>query len=369
MRATFDRESLLAAFGTAAGVAPSRSPKPILQSVLLDCRDGGATLSATDLEVGVVLAVAGARVDAPGRAMLPAGRFGAILRTSADDEVGVEVDGDTLVVTGGRSRFVLPSEDPDLFPAVPEFTGETWYTVRAGDLKRALRRTAFATDPESTRYALGGILVEPNLEALDFVATDGRRLAVQRVTPGGPGPEITSKPVIPLRAAKLLDRALDDDDAPVDVSFAGRNAASFRTGEVLVSSRLVEGRFPRYQDVFPADPGVKVPLEVGAFRMAVEQASVVTSTESRGLDFRFAGGVLAMTAQAADAGKSAVELPVDYDGPPLEVTFDGRYLLDALKALDPASGVTAELIDGKSPAVFRSGDGFTYVLMPLTKDR
>ena len=102
----------------------------------------------------------------------------------------------------------------------------------------------------------------------------------------------------------------------------------------MIYSRLVEGRFPRYQDVFPANVEVKIPLEAGPLRLAVEQASIVTSEESRGVDFQFGAGVLKLASQAADVGSSHVELPIAYEGKTVEITFDPRYLADALKTLD-----------------------------------
>ena len=107
-----------------------------------------------------------------------------------------------------------------------------------------------------------------------------------------------------------------------------------RTDRAVIYSRLVEGRFPRYQDVFPSSYEVRIPLEVGPLLSAVEQASIVTSEESRGVDFTFAAGLLKLSSQAADVGSSHVELPIAYDGKAVEITFDPRYLLDALKTLD-----------------------------------
>lgn len=118
-----------------------------------------------------------------------------------------------------------------------------------------------------------------------------------------------------------------------------------RTENAVIYSRLVEGRFPRYQDVFPANVEVKIPLEVGPLRIAVEQASIVTSQDSRGVDFEFGLGVLRLTSQSADVGSSHVELPIAYNGKTVEITFDPRYLIDALKTLDDATMLTVELID------------------------
>ncbi len=372
MKALCNREGLLAGFGMVAGVVPARSPKPILQNVkLVADADEGSILMATDMEVGIRYRVLGVKVDRPGSVILPTQKVQSILRTSTDEELAVEADDDKLIVRGLHAQFKLPSEDPALFPEVPDFAAASYHVVAAADLKRLIRRTMFATDVESTRYALGGVLVELTGESITMVGTDGRRLARMSApaeAENGAAPP-SGNPVVPVKALKLIERNLDDDDPPVHLAIQSGTAVLVRTERAVIYSRLVEGRFPRYQDVFPASVEVKVPLEVGSLLSAVEQASIVTSEESRGVDFRFGDGMLKLTSQAADVGSSDVDLPIKYDGPPVEITFDPRYLTDALKTLEPTAALTAELIDHKNAAVFRSEDGYSYVVMPLTRER
>jgi DNA polymerase-3 subunit beta len=170
----------------------------------------------------------------------------------------------------------------------------------------------------------------------------------------------------------LIDRNLDDPDLTVHLAVQGGNAILLRTadGSVTVYSRLVEGRFPRWGDVFP-DPAaaIRIPLDAAAFRHAVEHAAILTSDESRGLDFSFAPQSLTIAGQAADVGSGTVTVPIDHDGPAVGITFDPRYLAEALKAIGDGGTVTAELIDHKNAAVFKTEDGFSYVVMPLTRDR
>jgi DNA polymerase-3 subunit beta len=372
MKALCNREGLLTAFGMVSGVVPARSPKPILQNVkLVADADEGSILMATDLEVGIRHRVIGMKVERPGSAILPTARFGSILRTSADPELALEAEGDHLVVRGLRSEFTLPGEDPGLYPEVPDFASTGYHEVAAADLRKLIRRTIFATDVESTRYALGGVLVELAAGSITMVGTDGRRLA--RMSAGAEArndaPAPAGSPVVPVKALKLIERNLDDGDPPVHIAIQGTTAVLIRTERAVIYSRLVEGRFPRYQDVFPANVEVKIRLEVGPLRLAVEQASIVTSEESRGVDFSFGNGVLKLSSQAADVGSSHVELPIAYEGKPVEITFDPRYLTDALKTLEDTAAVTAELIDAKNAAVFKTDDSYTYVVMPLTRDR
>jgi DNA polymerase-3 subunit beta len=374
MKALCDREHLLDAFGMVGGVVPARSPKPILQNVKLVADPEGSTLMATDLEVGIRFRVLGVKVDEPGAAILPTQRFGQILRTSGDEELAIDADGEHLMVRGLHAQFRLPSEDPELFPDVPDFGASAYHVVASAELRRAIRRTIFATDDQSTRYALGGVLFEFSDGKLTMVGTDGRRLARQVIpaeAEGGAAPP-AGQPVVPVKALKLIERNLADEDdaAGVQIAFQGGTAVLVRVpGRSVIYCRLVEGRFPRYQDVFPSSVEVKIPMDVGPLLRAVEQASIVTSEESRGVDFTFGPGQLKLASQAPDHGSSDVDLPINHEGQAVEITFDPRYLTDALKTLDENAVVTAELIDHKNAAVFKTDDQYTYVVMPLTRER
>src|SRR5262245_51046272 len=231
MKALCNREGLLAAFGMVGGVVPARSPKPILQNVkLVADSDGGSVLMATDLEVGIRYRVAGVKVDQPGSVILPTQRFNSILRTSNDEELAVETDKDKLVVRGLHAQFELTSEDADLFPDPPDFAGTAFHVVGAADLKRLIRRTMFATDVESTRYALGGVLVELKSNSLTMVGTDGRRLA-RAIAPAeteGGATTPPGQPVIPVKALKLIERNLDDEDPPIHLLIQANSQALIR---------------------------------------------------------------------------------------------------------------------------------------------
>lgn len=374
MKALCKRKELLAAFGMVSGVVPSRSPKPILQNVkLVADPDVGAILMATDLEVGIRHRVLGVNAYEPGSVILPTQKMQSILSTSADAELHIETDGDQLIVRGTYAQFRLPSEDPSLYPEVPDFAATSYHVVAASDLRRLIRRTMFATDAESTRYALGGVLVELSDDTITMVGTDGRRLAKMEAAAeaeNGATPPAGS-PVIPIKALKLIDRNLDDEELSVHIAIQAGSAVLLRTSDqgAIIYSRLVEGRFPRYQDVFPTDVEVRIPLDVALLRQAVEQASIVTSDESRGVDFRFAGDTLTLSSQAADVGSSQVTMPIHYEGKEVDITFDPRYLTDALKTIADDAMITAELIDHKNAAVFKTEDRYTYVVMPLTRDR
>jgi DNA polymerase-3 subunit beta len=326
---------------------------------------------ATDLEVGIRYDVAGIEVDAPGAAVLPVVRFGSILRESSDATFRIESDSEGTSIRGERSQFKLPSENPQDFPAVAEFGEKSFYEVPARLFRELIRRTIFATDNESSRYALGGVKLEFKDNLLTAVGTDGRRLAkmdgpAQAVNGPAPFGDVT---VVPTRAMQLIERTLAEDSSEVQIAVR-QNDVLVKNPRGTIYSRLLEGRYPRWRDVFPQRPNsTKIDLNVGPMYAAVRQAAIVTSEESRGIDFTFGGGSLVLSGQTAEVGQSRVELPISYDGAPISITLDPRFVNDFLKVLESEKTFTIDLQDSDAAAVCTTDDGYGYVIMPLARDR
>ncbi len=369
MKVTCNREKLLAAFQTAAAVAPQRSPKPILQNVKFEASGDIPMLIATDLEVGIRVNVNGVEIHTPGTVLLPVGRFGAILRESNDDSLEIIADPQGTLVRGARSEYKLPGENPAEFPTVASFNEEKFLELPGRVLHELIRRTLFATDNESSRYALGGVLLEMTADHVIAVGTDGRRLAkMEAAAKSAGGLTPSDQPtIVPAKALQLIDRTLGDDDVQIA---ARANDVLIRTPRATIYSRLVEGRFPKWRDVFPRRPdATKIDLPVGPFFSAVRQAAIVTSEESKGIDFSFAAGTLTLTGRAAETGQSRVEMPVTYDGAELGITLDPKFVADFLKVLDPEKTIILEIKNSEGAAVFSTDDGYGYVVMPLARDR
>ena len=371
MKVTCDREKLWHVFQTVASVAPTRSPKPILQNVKLEVREEGAELMGTDMDVGIRMGVPGFEIQAPGSVVLPISRFGSILRESSDEKLDLESDGPNMMVRGQRSEFQLPSQNPDEFPTVVAFEEQKYHELSARFFREIVRRTVFATDTESSRYALGGVLIELEPKKIIAVGTDGRRLAKQE----GPAESINehetgdTTTIIPSRAMQLLERALADNEANIHLA-ARDNDVLVRSGQATIYSRLVEGRYPKWRDVFPRQEDVtKIEMTVGPFHAAVRQAMIVTSEERRGIEVTFGEGKVSLSGHGAEYGESHVELPIAYDGNPIPITLDPRFLADFLKVLDPEQTFLLEVRDAASAAVCKTDDGYGYVIMPLARDQ
>ncbi len=363
---------MAAAFQLAASVAPTRSPKEILQNVRITATGGGIQLTATDTEIGIRLDVnEGVEIEAEGTALLPVVRTNAILRESTDETLRVTTDESAVQIQGTRSKFRMPSANPDEFPTIEGFTEEVYHEIPVRLFRELVKRTVFATDAESSRYALGGVLLELEGEDVIAVGTDGRRLARMQGKGLSVGEHKTSgmSTIVPTRAISLMERAVTDSDETIHLA-ARSNDLLLRTPRCVIFSRLVEGRYPNWRQVFPQrENAIQVDMIVGPLYAALRQAAIVTDHDSRGIDFGFGDGSLTLEATTAEIGTSRVEMPVAYDGEPISMKMDHRFVADFCKVLDGETGFIFEIENENSPALLTTDDGYAYVIMPMAKER
>lgn len=371
MKVKIKRDSFLKSFQVAAAVAPARSPKEILQNVKMDVASDGGQLTATDMEVGVRLSIPDLDVETPGSAVIPVARLSMILRESSDEMLTIDSDPDKTLITGRNSRFELQAQNPDEFPEVADFQDQDYFEVAAGVLRELIKRTLFATDTESSRYALGGVLLEMGESTITAVGTDGRRLAkmegaISRVGNPGQGGGTT---IVPARAMQLMERILPEDSVNVQLAAHENDLLMKEPGGVFYT-RLVEGRFPKWREVLPnRSDSHRIDIPVGPMYSAIRQAAIVSSEESRGIDFTFSEGSLVLSNSTAEVGQSRIEMPVPFSDGELTITLDHRYVADFLKVLQPDKTFTLDVENGEQAAYCETDDKYGYVIMPLSKDR
>lgn len=370
MKISCNREQLATAFQLAGSVAQMRSPKEVLQNVKIEAGEDRVTLMATDMETGIRIDVEGVDVQTPGKALLHVGRVGMILRESSDDQLQFESDGSATVVKGQHSEFNLPSANPDEFPSVIGFEEEKYHELPARLFKEMVKRTAFATDPDSSRFALGGVLLEMDGEDILAVGTDGRRLARMTGTGKCVGEHATTgnSTIVPTKSLLLMERSIGDKEETVHIA-ARDNDVLLRTSRCTIYSRLVEGRYPNWRQVIPSrEDSVIIDMVVGPFYNVIRQAAIVADQETRGLDLEFGNGTLLLSANTAELGQSRVELPIDYDGDAIKMKLDYRFIGDFLKVLEPDAKFKMDVASATQPALMTTEDGYAYVVMPMALD-
>ncbi len=374
MKVTCQRDGLLIACQLVSAVTPTRSVnREILSSVKAVAQDDALTLIAFDTEIGIRYELRGNTVQKAGAAIIPINQLTQILRESTDDEITLDANTEGTKVKTGTSRFELPTRPVDEFPDIPAFDdGGRYHEITAGILRAMIRRTAFAADKKgsASRFALNGVLWEAENRLVRLVATDTKRLAVCEgpATVYGPADSLKITPVIPPKAITLLERNLLDDGELVRIGLR-TNDALFQTDRAMIYTTLVQGRYAPYRDIISQTRKAvttKIELPVEGFFACVRQAKIVTDEESQRVDMTFEPGKVTMQARGAATGSSKVELALpEFDGPKVEIAFDPEYLVEFLRALEGEPTVILEMKDGTKPALFKCGDGYVYLVMPL----
>jgi DNA polymerase-3 subunit beta len=365
MKLVCDRAKLLEAFSLASAVVPSRTPKPILENVRLKVEDSRAYLEATDLEIGLRIEASGIEVHVPGEVLLPVRRFGSILREVPDETLTLEASGEQLLVRGLRSEFQLPTPDPLEYPPILSGNREGYVITTGKVLHNLVRRTSFAIDPDSPHYALGGIYLEFGGDRIYAVGTDGRRLAAQEGSARLVGePRVNWVVALP-QALRLVDRAVGSSDDSLHLC-PQETLLEIWGESFTVVSRLIEGRFPPWREVLPKTPAaVRFAMSAGYLLGGVRQAQIVADPNAPGVIFDLRPGRLVLSARGHSTGEGRIELTVEYEGQEARVRLNPRYLTDFLGTLDAETILNVEFRGTKSPVLFTTEDGYTYILMPM----
>jgi len=365
MKVNFNRAALADALNLLTVVVPSRTPKPILRCIQITAGNNEVRICATDLEVGVNYLVSEVQIEQAGEVVVPADRVAAIVRESVDEVLSLEAAEGTCEIRGSDSHFTIYGQDAGQYPAVPEFQGEAGLEILLAKLQQGIEQCLFATAKESTRYAINGVLWEVKGKKLSLVATDGRRLARCRVNLSTVSDEEVTKAkiIMPAKTMALLARLGSDDKDTVAVKIVD-NQALLRCASVVISSNLVEGNFPKYEDIIPTSYDRKLTLSTEAVLSAVRRSALLTSEESRAIKLSVGKDSLVFSGRAPETGDAQVNMPVDYKGEPIEIGFSPQFLIDVLRVIKTPE-FELELGQPDRPGLIKSGKDFLYVLMPV----
>lgn len=365
MIVNFNRSALVEALTLLTSVVPSRTPKPVLRCVLITASEKDVRICATDLEVGINYLLSEVNVEQPGQVVVPADRFAAIVRESVDEVLAVEAKDGVCEIKGADSHFTIYGLDASQYPTVPTFEGAAELEIGLQNLQVGIEQCLFATAKESTRYALSGVLWEIEGKKLTLVATDGRRLARTKVNLASVSTDklATTTIIVPTKTMALLDKISGTDKDIVSVKLVD-NQVLLSCVNVVISSSLVEGNFPKYEDIIPTDYEKKLTLSTEATLSAVRRSALLTTEESKGIKLSVSKGALVFSCRAPETGDAQIDMTVDYNGEPIEIGFNPQFFIDVLRVIKTPD-FQLELGQSDRPGLIKSGKDFLYVLMPI----
>ncbi len=369
MKAVCNRDALVEAMALITGVVAGRTPTPALQCVKLSGQDGRLILSATDGEISLTLTVDRVDIEEDGEVLVPADKLSQIARSCDDATLTIVGDDDKLNIRSSDSRFKVfgypISEAPESISfedVAPDFS------IDSASFRGLMERTVFAAATDHSRYAINGVHLDLQGSQIRLVATNGHRLALST----GPCDGNTEKTdcIVPTKAMTLLKRLLHEGLGTVSVKIHDGRIIFYVDNEAgctsTLTSNLVEGTFPPFEDVIPKDLDRKAVINKEALHRAVRRAHLMTNEESRGVRLVFNDETLKLTSKAPETGEAEIEVPIEsFTGDKLEIAFNPVYIMDALKVID-AEDITIELKKSEKPGLVRSGNNFVYIIMPVS---
>ncbi|MBK7541448.1 MAG: DNA polymerase III subunit beta [Candidatus Competibacter sp.] len=364
MKLEAKREHLLKPLQQVIGAVERRQTLPILSNVLLSATERELTLTATDLEVELSVRLE-LPVEAPGEITLPARKLHDILRALPEDAmVALSVEGEKATVRCGRSRFTLVALPAADFPTLEDLPFGVGIPLEQGTLRGLIERTHFAMAQQDVRYYLNGLLLEVSSGVLRVVATDGHRLAFQELPIGAEAVE-HRQVIMPRKGVLELMRLLADSDAEAVLAL-GANHIQVAMGDIRLTSKLIDGKFPDYQRVIPRDAARTVIADRMVLRAALARAGIVLDDKSQGIRLQLEDWTLRAQAQNSEQEEAEEEIEINYSGGPMEIGFNVSYLLDALGALGGELAKLSFTDSGGSCLIEESeGGNSKHVIMPM----
>jgi DNA polymerase-3 subunit beta len=366
MNLTIAKEQLISGLQAVQNIVGSRTTLPILSNVLLRAEGERLELTATDLDVTVSSSVE-AKIKKGGSSTVPVKKLFGIVRELNGVEIDLEVDEkNTCSIRAASSYYRINGLSADEFPPLPQFKEDKKVSLAQETLSGMLKKTAFAISTDESRYVLNGIFFSLKDHKLTMVATDGRRLAL-----ADEEVDVSEKSqgefIVPAKAVNELTRLLQAK-GEVEIKYAENQAAFTLKDEkgssILIITKLIEGTYPNYRQVIPAETKERIPLAREEFLHALRRAEIMTTDKANSVKMTFTKNNLAITANSPEIGEARESIAVNYKGKDLAVAFNPRYLIEPLTAL-AQDEVFFELTDELSPGVLKINGPFLYVVMPM----
>jgi DNA polymerase-3 subunit beta len=362
MKMTIKREDLLHSLQVIIGVVERRQTMPILANILMSTQNNILTMTASDLEVELISTITVDNADElsvtiPGRKLLDICRS-----LPADSIILLNHKENKVILTSGKSKFSLSCLPANEFPVIPNITGDHQVSISQPKLKQLIENTHFSMAQQDVRYYLNGLLLEIENNVLRAVATDGHRLAFSQDILND---TIISKSVIvPRKGVLELLRLLDgENDITLEL---GENHVRIDFGNIVFTSKLIDGKFPEYGRVIPSDTSNHLTAEKDTLKTSLQRTAILSNEKYRGIRLIIKENEMILQAHNPEQEEAEETLDIRYSGNNIEVGFNVTYLIDALAAID-SQEVRLSMVDGNSSCLIcdPNNEHTKFVVMPM----
>ena len=372
MKIIAERGPLVRALSHIQNIVSRRSGQTILSHILIQTTHDTILCSGTDLDIEIVIALTG-RIDKAGTVTAPAVTLYEIVRKLPEDaeivletkeERGQDKASTSLMVSAGNARFVLGSLDPEDFPKLSNDPPPNEFSLSVTGLRDLLERTRFAMGVDEVRHYLIGVyfhsVAQNDNALLRAVATDGHRLGRMEIDFQGEIPGV----IVGRKTILEMLKILEEGNEEVEIGLSEKKIR-FKCGHTVVTSKLVDGKFPDYEKVIPQSHQHEFEVDAQSLAKAVERVSTIAE-KSRAIKLSLTEEVLTLSATNTDSGSATDRVDVVYQGPEMELGFNPRYLLDILEQF--TGHRVRFLFSGNQAAMMIRSSGESrvlYVLMPM----
>ena len=364
MKFIINKDVLLTPLQQIVSVIEKRQTMPILSNVLMVCESNQLVLTGTDLEIQLIakIPLEGA---SSGSVTVPARKFLDICRLLPNNaEIKIEQQQDKLRIVSHRSRFLLSTLPAENYPEFSESGFDRSFTINAGKFKKALDKTIFCMANQDVRYYLNGLLVHISNSKIKLVASDGHRLSIyEDILDESTGVE--TKIIVPRKGVLELSRLLDDFDTDLKIEFSPNNIRIF-INHLIFSAKLVDSKYPDFGKVFLQDFLDPIIISKQLLKEALTRVAVLSNEKFKGVTLEFSDESLRISTHNPEHDEAEEELPIEFAGEPLTISFNAQYLLDAVSNLDSESAVLT--IASNSSSCFvddHENQLFKFIVMPM----
>lgn len=345
---------------------------PILSNVHIEARPDGIRLTTTNLDLGMRCSIK-AEVIEPGAITLPVRRLASIVKELPSLDVRLEsTQKYQTTLVSGSSRFKIMGLSPEEYPPLPTFNEEHSITLSQNDLQRLLKLVSYAASTDESRYQMNSVFFDFTPGKLTLVATDGRRLALASHDVAVSEKNV-GKLILPLKTVAEVERALGQGDnvkltfnnRQIAFSFENKNSEMGFIDQIHLVSKLIEGKYPDYNQVLPKETYNRIKLDHNLFTESVKRVSLVTTEKNNSIKVIISPKNIEISGSSPDFGEAQESIGgVAYEGPDVSVAFNPQYILEPMRAITEDE-VFLEFKDEVSPGVFKTLNKFTCVVMPL----